>query len=164
MTKPVTPKRIKIATQHGIANAEVAAEVCREVGLPFFVACALLEQESMGRNVYGHDAGGAMSGFPDPVNFGNWRVFRWLVIDKGQTSNGVGPCQLTYKGFFLDMEKQGLKPWRVRDNMLYGFRLLKGYHDKNGNWILSGQAYNGSRAYGEDLNVKIKEWKRRLGL
>lgn len=164
MTDPVNPKFIQIATQNGIHNADVAAVACREAGLPFFAACALLEKESHGLNVYGNDTGGFMAGFPDPVNYGNWRVFRWHVIDHGYTSNGVGPCQLTYKGFFLDMEKKGLKPWRLRDNMFYGFRLLAGYHRQHGDWLGAGEEYNGARSYGQDLQHKVHQWRKRFGL
>jgi len=163
MTAPVTPARVAIAAK-SLQNADIAAIACREAGLPFFAACALLEKESGGKNVYGHDKGGALAGFPGVVNAGNFEVFRWLVFDKGQTSNGVGPCQITFKGFFVDMESQGLKPWSPHDNMLYGFRLLKRHYDAGGSWVAAGTAYNGARSYGVDLDRKVTEWKKRLGI
>lgn len=168
---PVTARRIQIAKDFGLVNADVAAVACREAGIPFFVACALLEKESGGRNVYGHDAGGALSGFPLSVNRHNYAVFRWLVFDKGQTSNGVGPVQITYKGFLTDMEDKGMKPWDAHDNMLYGFRLLKASYDKHSSWATAGAIYNGgpkpnkaALAYGRDLKDKVDQWKRRLGI
>lgn len=160
----VTQKRIDIATHFGLANADIIATACRESGVPFFVACALFEKESMGRNVYGHDKGGALSGFPHVVNYQNWLVFRWLVIDHGQTSNGVGPSQITWSGYFTDMERKGLRPWVVHDNMLYGLQILKAHYDHYKSWEKAGTAYNGSTAYGADLAKKIGEWKRRLGI
>ena len=60
------------------------------------------------RNVYGNDVGGTFRGFKDPVTECNWRAFRHEVITNGRTSNGVGPSQLTFKGFFTDMESKGL--------------------------------------------------------
>lgn len=162
-TPPVTQARITTAGKT-LQNAHIAAVACRDAGLPFYVACALLEKESGGRNVFGNDKGGALSGFPDTVNKDNYAVFRWLVIDKGQTSNGVGPCQITYRGFFTDMEKRGLKPYDAHDNMRYGFELLARYEREKGSWAAAGTAYNGAAAYGRDLEKKVAEWKQRLGI
>lgn len=168
MTPPVTKARIAIASKH-LANAGVAAVACREANLPFFVACALLEKESGGHNVYGHDKGGALAGFPFDVSEDNYLVFEWLVFTKGQTSNGVGPCQITYKGYFREMEEQGLEPWNVHDNMLFGFRLLKANYARHSSWATAGAIYNGgpkpNRAaldYGNDLAKKVGQWKKRL--
>ena len=171
MTAPVTPARITEASKT-LANAEATAVACRKASLPFYVACALLEKESGGRNVYGgHDANGALSGFPQLVNAGNFEVFRWLVLDKGQTSNGVGPCQITYKGYFTQMEAEGLKPWAVEDNRFFGFRILKANHDHIGQWMGAGAQFNGSprpnRAaldYGRDFAAKVVKWQKRLGI
>lgn len=172
--KPVTEERIRIAEKFGLQNVGPAALACRnaEPPLPFWAACALLQKESGGRNVYGHDAGGALSGFPHQVNRGNWDVFRWLVIDKGQTSNGVGPCQITYAGemkggrrgggYFGIMEERGLRPWIPLDNMIFGFGLLAAHKERLGTWAKAGEAYNGSEAYGADLVKKINEWRTRL--
>lgn len=163
-TVPVTPARIAAAKRFGLWNVNDAALACREVGLPFWAACALLEKESNGRNVYGHDQGGALSGFPHEVNFGNFQVFRWIVFDKRMMSNGVGPCQITFKGFFTEMDDRGLQPWVPYDNMLYGFELLRKHHDAAGTWEGAGRSYNGQSAYGVDFVVKCNEWRERLGI
>ena len=171
---PVTEERVRIAREFGLHNVEHAALACRSADppLPFWAACALLEKESGGRNVYGHDAGGALAGFPRQVNRGNWEVFRWLVIDKGHTSNGVGPCQITYAGpakggrrdggFFAIMEQRQLRPWIPLDNMIFGFGLLAAHKKRHGTWARAGEAYNGSPAYGADLVKKANEWRARL--
>ena len=163
MTPPVGAKRIATASKL-LENADVAAVACREAGLPYFAACALLEKESGGRNMFGHDKGGALSGYPGEVTADTYAVFRWLVLDQRVTSNGVGPCQITWRGYFRDMEKQGLKPYDVHDNMLYGFRLLKRHHDATGTWEGAGTRYNGSAAYGDDLAKRVHEWAVRLGI
>lgn len=170
--KPVTLERIAIATKFGIRNAAVAARACREAGLPFWAACALLQKESSGRNVYGHDDGGALSGYPFPVDESNYKVFLWLVTQHGQTSNGVGPCQITYAGplrdgkrdggYFSQMEKAHLRPWHPRDNMFFGFTLLKNHHKAEGTWKGAGTRYNGDDEYGVDLVAKCNEWRKRL--
>jgi hypothetical protein len=169
---PVSARRIQIAEDFGLVNVDVIAEVCRIAGVSFPVACALYQQESGGRNVYGHDVGGALSGYPHPVNLHNWRVFKWLVIDHGYQSNGVGPSQITYAGaakngkrdggFFREMEEQGLRPWVVHDNMLFGLQLLKKHYDATGNWVDAGERYNGAHQYGLDLAQKIEEWRKRF--
>ena len=160
---PVTPERIEIAKAYGLTNVETIATVCRKVGIPFFAACALFEKESGGRNVFGHDAGGALSGYPGPVNKHTYAVFRWLVFEKGQTSNGVGPSQITYKGFFENMEEDGLKPWKVEDNMYFGLSLLWGYYlFGRRDWVYAGKRYNGAESYGIDLANKVYDWRVRL--
>lgn len=153
--------QIKKAADFGLANVELIAKAADKAGLPFYVACALMERESGGRNVYGHDKGGALSGFPYEVNEGNYRVFEWL-IGNGQTSNGVGPCQITWKGFFPAMVKLGLKPWDALDNMTYGMGLLASYYKAKGSWTLAGKQYNGSLTYGVGLAKQIAAWKKRV--
>ena len=163
MTTPVSDARIQVAYGYGLHNVDHIAATCREAGVPFHVACALFEKESMGRNVYGHDKGGALSGFPYPVSRENYRVFIWLVRN-GQTSNGVGPAQITWPGFFSLMLDDDLKPWDIHDNMRFGLDLLRSYHDFTGTWQGAGTKYNGAEAYGVDLAKKVGEWKGRLNV
>ena len=162
----VSSDQIAKAKATGLQNVESAARIANETGNKFYHLCALLEKESGGQNVYGHDAGGALSGFPKPVNEHNYEVFRWLVFDKGQTSNGVGPMQLTFKGFFTDMEKQGLRPWDAYENITYGAKLWLRYYRaaRNGGdtrdqaIVSAGKQYNGSAAYGDRLLVIMDKW------
>lgn len=172
---PVTDARKLKAARLGLHNVEEIASASREVGIPFFAACALFDKESKGRNIYGHDKGGALSGFPFEVNRDNYRVFRWLVIDNGHVSNGVGPSQITWAGgfattarvtrtggYFEQMEHQGLKPWVVEDNMLFGLERLWAHFNRFGSWRLAGQAYNGASAYGVDLEARVAEWRKQI--
>ena len=154
--------KISMARHYGLANAPLILIAARRAKLPFYAACALMEKESHGRNVYGRDAGGTFSGAPFKVNRANWVVFRWLVFSRGHRSNGVGPAQLTYPGFFTDMERKGLKPWNAEDNMFYGFQILRGYKDEYGTWERAGEAYNGSSAYGKDFAAVVEKWRRRI--
>lgn len=179
MTAPVTTERIQTAQAFGLQNVPDAATACRDAGLPFYAACALLQKESMGANVYGHDIGGALSGYPQQVDESNYRVFYWLVVDKGWTSNGVGPAQITWAGalrtstadaardggFFRIMEQQGLRPWIPEENMRFGFGLLwQAYLDNGRTWRVAGTMYNGKPSYGADLLAKCREWHERLGI
>lgn len=170
---PVSRRRRTLAEDHGLVNVDQIAITCREAGVPFFVACALFSKESSGRNVYGHDVGGALSGFELPVNRHNFAVFRWMVLEHGHLSNGVGPSQITYAGsvtngkrsggYFKVMEDKGLEPWDVHDNMLFGLQILKGHYDRLGTWEAAGTAYNGKASYGADLADRIADWKKLLG-
>jgi hypothetical protein len=151
----------RIAKNFGLKNVWTIHRAAKATGLPFEVACALIQKESGGRNVYGHDEGGALSGYPYAVTEENFKVFRWM-INNGHTSNGVGPCQITYRGFFTQMDQQGLRPWVIYDNMVFGFRLLKSYYTREGGWTEAGKRYNGALEYGVDLNSKINQWKQRF--
>ena len=118
---PVTAEQIEIAESHGMPNVELISQCCNETGARFYLALAMLEKETGScRSVYGHDAGGALTRFPKPFTRDNYEVFKWLVFTKGQRSNGVGPSQLTFKGFSTDRESKGLTPYDMHDNIAYG--------------------------------------------
>jgi hypothetical protein len=167
MTTYDRTRALPIIRARGLANGAAIYDSAQSAGLGLPAACALMEKESSGRNVYGHDAGGALSGYPAAVDESNFAVFLWLV-NSGTPSNGVGPCQLTYPGFFDQMAAEGLKPWVAGDNMLFGFRLLQGYFAaarKAGSkqpWVDAGTRYNGSAIYGHDLAVRITSWSDTL--
>lgn len=155
-----------------LANIDDAARTDPLTTCPWWLLCAVLDKETDGRNIYGHDQGGA---FSDPtganieVTEANYAQFRDLVLVQHKTSNGVGPMQLTYPGFFTDMEKQGLKPWVPYDNILYGARLLGSYYTAAaGEKTLAarvakvGTRYNGNASYGDDLVKVALQWAVRL--
>lgn len=160
----------QIAKAAGLKNADIAARVCDEVGTKYYHLCALLEKESGGKNVYGHDVGGTLSGFDLPVNKDNYAVFYWLVITKGGKSNGVGPMQLTYKGFLTDMAANKLKAYDPYDNITYGAKLWLDYYrtarsqtyDRVAAIIRAGTKYNtgsyGTNAYGVRLLGLMNKW------
>lgn len=160
----LTPdQKRQVAENFGLVNVDQIWEQSAAVGLPFYIACAIMQKESGGRNTYGNDDGGALSGFPFAPNRSNYRVFRWLVFNQGQKSNGVGPAQITFKGYFLEMEQEGMRPWNIADNMRFGFRTFKGHLDgARGDIVKAGTSYNGSVTYGEDLAKKAAEWKSRI--
>ena len=170
---PVTAWRILIAKKFGLQNTTQLARACREAGVPFYVACALMEQESGGRNTYGHDRGAERPG--EVVTAMNFLPFLVRVMN-GALSNGVGPCQITYAGslknghrdggYFRLMLEQGLRPWAPYDNMLFGLRILAGHRKANlardTSWVTAGRLYNGRESYGRELQAKVDAWKKRL--
>lgn len=150
-----------VAEAFGLSNVDAAIEAATEAGLPLAAAFALMEMESNGRNIWGGDVGGYFSGKKGEVTEADYRTFR-KAIDGGAKSNGVGPLQITWKGFFPDAEKQGLQLWVPRDNFLYGFRLCESYHKKFGDWLTVGTRYNGKAAYGKTFARRVGEWAKRL--
>lgn len=147
---------------YGIHNAGTIARAAADVGIPFYAAVALFQMESSGDNIWGADRGGTFSGKKGPVTEALYKEFRHLVIDLGHQSNGVGPSQITWKGFFLDMEHKGLKPWVIYDNMKYGLKLLNDYYKQYHSWRVAGQHYNGGYTYGVIFAARVALWKRRL--
>lgn len=166
---PVQEQHRKIMRAHGLVNCKSAILARVKVGIPLPQACALLSMESGGENIYGHDVGAAMS-VPNKnirVTESNYKTFRHLVIDLHHTSNGVGPCQITWSGYFPDMEKKGLKPWVPYDNMRYGFSILNGNHTNLGSWQQAAARYNGSGTqaieYGRVYMDRLAMWEHLLG-
>ena len=146
-----------------LENATDLVKAANAAGLEVAIAAALIEKESNGRNIFGHDLGGAY--------YGGGEVTEAKYIDfiaqvrSGKTSNGVGPAQSTWPGFFDDMEEHGLRPWVPYDNMLYGFRLLVSYlggESTDAAIRAAGKRYNGNQSYGDDLVKVVAKWRDRL--
>lgn len=143
-----------------LQNVEVAIEAARAVGLPIHIAFALLDMESEGRNFFGSDSGGMFKG--ETVTQAKFEAMEKAVA-AGKPSNGVGPLQITYRGFFPQARAQGLKLWEPYDNMLFGFKLIKGYLDRYPNDLVKvGRLYNGKESYGITFKRVVGEWVARL--
>ncbi len=169
MTTPVNPAHAEAAAAFGLKNVKAAVAAAEETGIPFWAACALLQKESGGRNVYGHDSGGTFSHDEHAsVTAANFFQFLVKVAFQGGRSNGVGPCQITYAGnqggYFREMADEGLRPWVPRDNMVKGFRIILAHKKAKGTWRAAGTAYNGRDTYGADFVAKCNEWRRRFNL
>lgn len=173
----VTPRRIELAKAEGLWNVEQAARACRRAQLPFWAACALLEKESGGREVWGGaDASPYVQLNHDniPITRASFEAF-YVGVKAGLVPTGVGPCQITYSGpvrngvrdggYFRIMEERGLRPWDVEENMFFGFETLWNHYLKNGHsWRNAGRLYNGAESYGVDLHEKCAWWKNYLGV
>lgn len=157
-------RRIQIAVDHGCVNVQPMMLASAAADVPFPVACALFTKESYGgKNIWGNDENGMFSSLPEDflVTKGAFEVFEWYVVEAElRTSNGVGPGQITWKGFFPDMRAKGLRAWVPLDNMTYGLELLHDYKAKAGaTWEDAGTAYNGHRSYGIDFAEKVREFR-----
>lgn len=165
-----------IAAQPGkMTNVEMLSTVCNNWGFPFFMALAIMEKESRGRNVYGADKGGVLSGFKGDVNKGNYEAFLWLLSQPGSVSNGVGPFQLTYRGYHTDAVTKELQVWMPYDNMTYAIRhiLLPTFikqrviKSDRAAFAETARSYNagatGGEAYRDDALVKADAWAAAVG-
>mgnify|MGYP006143641581 CR=1 FL=1 len=159
-------RNILIAKQYGIKNAELVAEAATIAKIPFSVACALVSKESYGgENLWGNDEGGVFAELPREmtVTKGAFEVFEYKVVTLKETSNGVGPTQITWRGFFPDAREKGLKLWKPLDNMIYGFGLLHLYrYEQQLTWEEAGTRYNGAKSYGEDFVEQNALWRKRF--
>lgn len=145
-------------------NIEAMIASAEAVGLPLWIAVAFVERESHGNNVYGHDSGGTYYG-AGAVTESNYNKFYDLVINQHGRSNGVGPMQITWPGYFTDAKKKGVRLWNVSDNFEYGFRIIAGR--LAGNYTLdsiksAGTAYNGQAPYGAAVSIRADFWHRAL--
>jgi hypothetical protein len=157
-----------------LTNTTEAAAAAKAASLPWSLMCAVLDKETDGHNIYGKfDTKGALKGYPEPPDESNFKVFLWLQTPAGGSynSNGVGPMQLTWPPYFSQMKEQGLKPWVVADNMLFGARILRRLlseipRNKATNservWHV-GREYNNTDKYADDLVRVWKVWLGRVG-
>lgn len=160
-----------VTARRYLQNADDAWRAAQDTDTPFYIMCALLEKESMGKNIYGHDKGGVFNVPGElPVTESNFKIFYERVVVNKQTSNGVGPLQITWRGFFPQMKEQGLRAWVPYDNMFFGARLFMGYyntarsqgHSERESIRRAGVRYNGAAAYGDRLLVIADKWRDRL--
>lgn len=139
-----------------LGHPEAIINGANKVGLGLAWACALVEQESAGKNIFGHDAGGLFPG--EPVT--KEKVQKLIAhVKAGGVSNGVGLTQLTYIGFIYEAEHLG-GAHLPKNQCLVGFRLLKSLinqYGESGAWH-----YNGSPAYQSQIAAKYAAWKKRL--
>lgn len=153
-------------------NGLVIFEEAKGAGLELALAAALVEQESGGFNVFGHDHG---IGLPDRPPYSGHPVTKERVKalrDNGNYSHGmqgIGCVQLTWWEFVEEAEREGgahLPRYQCR----VGFRLLKDYVDRYP-YLEALGAYNAGeqnrrsvlRTYAAELAAKHEGWKTRLG-
>ena len=155
---------VDILEQAGVANATAIVAASNATGLPLGVAVGMIVKETNGRNVYGHDAGGACCGWGE-VTEDNFRSSFLPVVLAGGTSNGVGPTQITYPGYFR--QNPDYPWWDPYRNCLFGFDLLKGHCAgdysytglaRAGSIYNSGTATGSYSTYGTSFADLATEW------
>lgn len=150
----------------GEAYGQIIVEEAERADLALEAACALVEQESNGRNIFGCDHGAVGDQPPycrQPVT-----KERVAALRQSGQMNGVGLTQLTWHTFVAEAENMGgahLPRYQCR----VGFALLADYFDKYGEPDGWG-AYNAGEAnrasvrgtYSASCMAKRDGWIRRL--
>ena len=175
----MTDSQIAVLEKHGLANASAIVRAAESAGLELHIAAALAEQESGGQNIYGHDAGGVLSTLQGPVIMGsttyakgsnipvtqaNFKTYFLPVVLDGGVSNGVGPVQITYGGYFRQSPEYPW--WDPFFSCLKGFQIMLA-NLKTADIVGAGSRYNsgstsGNPGYGNALKAKAETWKTRL--
>jgi hypothetical protein len=171
----------EIARGHGIKNPLIAIEEGEKVGIGPALAVAMLEQESGGKNVWGHDPTIFIGGFdrlhnkfwttkPRWRGYVNEAGYREYKRQRGAGCNGkcqgVGPMQLTWWST-QDMADRNGGCWKPRANIKTGFQILAGLIREHGTF--GGlRRYNGSgpRAiqYATSVLARRAKWRLRFGI
>lgn len=170
----------EIFAKHGLHNAADLARAAETAGLSYSIAAALAEKESGGRNIYGHDAGGVLStkrgpvtlegivyprGGDIPVTYENFTQHFLPAVLGGAVSNGVGPLQITYPGYFT--QRPSYPWWDPYMSAVVGYTdfvtYLKGGQDAAaieaaGSRYNSGSYTKVARTYGADLATLVAKW------
>lgn len=153
----------KIAKQHGARNysLRIMIDADRTEHVSKSLGCALIEQESGFRNVFGHDQGQPFAG-AGTVTEAKYKAYR-----RTGGQQGVGPAQLTSHGYQNQADRLG-GCWVPRHNIRVAFMTLDTLIGRYG--VRRGLAsYNaGERGwrngldYAEEVLTKQQRWHRRL--
>ena len=168
-----TPAEILAAG--GLVNADLIVQAAGATGVPLAILAAMVQKESGGQNIYGRDGkdtaspGVYANDYPLQVTKENFTEFRAAVL-AGQKSNGVGPSQITYPGYWKQYPDYPF--WDVLSNLKFGATLLMDLLDgdySDASISSAGAHYNGGTnpnakalAYGADLLAQTKIWRARL--
>lgn len=161
-------RAVDIISAAGVENAAAIVAASNDTGLPLGVAMGMIMKETGGANIYGHDAGGACCGWGQ-VTEDNFRGSFLPVVLAGGTSNGVGPTQITYPGYFR--QNPGYPWWDPYSNCVVGFNLLKGYCGgdySDASLVAAGSTYNSgsptgtASTYGRTFAALAEDWTTRL--
>jgi hypothetical protein len=169
----VNTAQIEAAKKAGLTNVEALARACDNYAFPFYLACVIMDMETNGANIFGHDLGGVFYVKPPEVvqvTEERYHEFK-RRIDAGEKSNGVGPFQITWKPYFPRMEQEGLKPWLAADNIKFGVSILRTSFNnqldqgKSVKEAFRGvaKAYNGKDSYATTAVGLMPTWLARVG-
>lgn len=157
---------IEVLRAGGLGMPELIVERAAATGLELAGAAALVQKETGGRNIYGHDpvATGNTYVKGGEVTQTNYAAFRqWQRAGSGRMQ-GVGPVQLTYYTFQDQADALG-GCWDPRWNLQVGFTLLVSLQKAKGEWA-GAKAYNGTGtaadAYANDWTAKRNAWRTKL--
>jgi|SRR5690349_5587080 len=161
----------------GIVHPVWTTEAAHKTGLPLFVACAFLEQETGGgNNVYGHDVNEDGTPRPfwghGPVTEANYQAYlreRDLGVREarrfphlGRRAQGVGPMQLTWYSYQDEADRLG-GCWRPVINMTVGFRIIATDIAAGKSLHQAAKEYNGKESYAVQMDTRFSKWRKITG-
>lgn len=152
-----------IASGYGIDNSLRAFWEARRAGISPSLAAAILEQESGGQNVFGHDPTIFIGA--GEVTKAKYLAYRERRRASGnRLMQGVGPMQLTWWEFQDGADRLG-GAWVVKYNLRYGYGRLADLTNRYGTWE-GVERYNGSGAaavaYRRSVKTRYDKWHNRL--
>jgi|GEM_PF-1935942 len=151
----------------------VIYDEAKKANLHITSACALVEQESAGRNVFGADWG---TRHADAIPFAHLPVTKARIqklvahVRAGGVSNGIGLTQITWRDFIFDAENRG-GAHLPKNQCAVGFELLAGYYGRYP-YLEAIGAYNAGESnrrsvvgtYSKQFAQKHEAWRARLGV
>jgi hypothetical protein len=153
-----------IARRHGMQNSLRALWEAREIGIEPSLALALSEQESWGRNVFGHDD--SIFRGAGNVTKEKYRLYKKARLLSGNRKmQGVGPLQLTWWEYQDEADRLG-GCYRPKYNFQVGYRLLAKLIKQHGLSkalaVYNGGLTNPNWTYASQVLAKEAAWHRRL--
>lgn len=139
------------------AHADAILYGHRQTGLELAICCAVVEQESGFRNIFGCDYG--PQGGKPPWCHEEVTKARVAALLAQSRNNGVGLTQLTYRPFVLEAEHLG-GAHIAKYQCVVGFWVMKSLIDQYGEGGM--WHYNGSTAYQAQIAAKVRTWRGRL--
>ncbi len=157
-------ERVDAAKDVGCQMAGVARRATRDAGIPYYVGCAFLQQETGGgRNVFGHDP--TVFAGAGEVTRAKYLAYK-LVRERTGQMQGVGPMQLTWYTYQDRADRLG-GAWKPYPNMLVGFRHLAALHRSTGSWTAAAHEYNGggpmAEAYAAQMAGRLDHMRSAIG-
>jgi hypothetical protein len=164
-----TQRDYKLAREAEHYGAKYATRIileCRAHDVDISDGLALIEQESEFKNIFGGDYGPTHNGKAVPP-FYHHSVTKHRVSQLlgGYLMNGVGPAQLTARGFIEEANRDG-GAHRPSVNIATGIAILGRLQKKHGR-IKGFGAYNGGEGnpnmrYAQEVIARSHRWHRRF--
>jgi hypothetical protein len=150
-----------VASKNGIVYPYQTMKASDATGVPYYILCAYLEQETGGgHNVFGHDASiyrGA--GIVTKAKYLAYKAER--DASRPRRMQGVGPMQLTW--YTIQDRADALGGcWKPAANILTGAEFLAKYRKDTGSWGKAAKQWNTNPSYWTQIADRIEKWKVRL--
>lgn len=150
-----------IARKYGMQNSLRTLWEARKLGIGPSVAIAVLEQESGGKNIFGHDP--TIFVGAGKVTKSKYLAYRRL---RGHSlMQGVGPMQLTWWEYQDEADRLG-GCWKTKYNIRVGLmllaRLIDVYGERKGLAVYNGGATNPNYQYADQVLARKRKWHQRF--